>query len=252
MDPSTPIQGRVRSSRYITTNTPNPRDDQMARCQKAALELLLQKHKNAREAGDANDCVEWRQVTYWANKWKKDGTMNNLAKATRVIEQDAARDISARKRKKQEENASDRKLEYGQDRHWPAYTEAYNQAGHLVRNGLTPGKAALQVPGQFGVKMSRQTAIQASSTVDKSPPRKGPDTTYKNKKINIHYKVHIVLTFPTAHCISNAGDKALFSDSRLLDLMPQTNPAAAAAAGSIIQADASAAKTLCGRGSGRV
>ena len=103
MDPSTLNQGRVRSSRSITTSTPNPRDDQMARCQKAAREQLLQKHKNAREAGDANDCVEWRQVTYWANKWKKDGTMNNLAKATRVIEQDAARDISARKWKKQEE-----------------------------------------------------------------------------------------------------------------------------------------------------
>ena len=168
MDPSTPNQGRVRSSRSMAKSTPNPRDDQRARCQKAARELLLQKHKNAREAGDANDCVEWRQVSYWANKWKKDGTMDSLVKATRVIEQDAAMDISAKKRKKKEENASDGKLEYGQDGHWPAYTEAYKQAGHLVRKGLTPGKAALRVSGQFGVKMSRQTAMRASSTVDKS------------------------------------------------------------------------------------
>ena len=55
-------------------------------------------------------------------------------------------------------------------------------------------------------------------------------------------------------CISNstlfnAGDKALFSDSWLLDLMPQKK---AAAADSSIEADASAAKTSCGRGSGRV
>lgn len=186
--------------------------NQKVLAQKAAREFLCNKHKNCPAAADANGVTDRTKVNYWVNTWKKNGTAEQVVAAHATLEADAAaREKEASKAKAPATPAA--KLKYGEDGYREPYSGAYKEAGHLVRSGITPLKAARKVSDQFGVQFSKQSATRAQETTDLSPPKRGPETKYPRegeKKILQLIQEMRALKLPTySHSVMNIAARLI-------------------------------------------
>jgi transposase-like protein len=127
-------------------------------------------------AAAAND-VSAPSVRFWVQKWKNDGSVDQLIAAQAIT------NLAAEKKKRKGKAATTQEPPRLLKRKDPgfdaAYSKAYKRAGELARVGeLSQSKIAALVSRGFNCEFSPTTAFRSKLTVDLSPVKRGREPKY--------------------------------------------------------------------------